>query len=70
MFLDNGFRSECCFAPIRMGRKKVKNTKLTVNIWICCNCQKKDVGIVKYTKNATVVTTTSEVDSNDEPVLD
>jgi len=47
---DNGFRSKCCYAPIRIGRKKIKGTSLSVNIWICCNCQKRDVNIVKYSK--------------------
>jgi hypothetical protein len=70
MFLDYGFRSECCFAPIRMGKKKVKNTKLKVNIWICCNCQRKDVGLVKYNKSEQGEATVPKLGTDDEPVLD
>lgn len=70
MFLDYGYRSECCYAPIRLGRKKVKNTNLKVNIWICCNCQRKDVGIVKYNKNATLDTTKPAFDIDEDPVID
>lgn len=54
---DNGFRSKCCYAPIRMGRRKIKKTNLTVNIWICCNCEKRDVDIIQYTKTGAPVST-------------
>jgi hypothetical protein len=70
LFLDYGYRSECCYAPIRMAKKKVKNTNLKVNIWVCCNCQKKDVGIVKYNKNAIADTTSAGFDTDSEPVID
>lgn len=48
---DNGFRSKCCYAPLRVGRRKIKKTTLTVNVWVCCKCGKKDVGVVQYTKS-------------------
>lgn len=70
MFLDYGFVSECCFAPIKMGRKKVKNTNLKMNIWICCQCDRKDIGIVKHTKKTPAIATIEEVDVDDEPVID
>jgi hypothetical protein len=51
MLLDDGYRSKCCYAPIRLGRKRIKKTNVKVNIWICCNCSSRDVGIVEYNKN-------------------
>lgn len=45
-----GYRSACCNAPIRLGKKKVKNTNVKVDIWICCKCSKRDVSLVEYTK--------------------
>lgn len=47
---DYGYRSKCCYAPIKMGKKKVKNTSVTLNVWICCKCNKRDVDLVEYTK--------------------
>jgi hypothetical protein len=55
--LDYGFRSRCCYAPIRLGFKKVKNTNIQKKIWICCKCKKKDVPIVEYIKGATLGST-------------
>jgi len=49
MFLSWGSRSKCCYAPIRMGSKKLKNSTKTVKIFICCKCGKKDVDTVEYT---------------------
>jgi hypothetical protein len=46
-----GFRSACCHAPIRMGRKKVKNSSVKIHIWICCKCSKRDVSLVQYNKD-------------------
>jgi hypothetical protein len=51
LLLDNGFRSQCCHAALRIGFKKVKTTNLKVKIWICTRCKKRDVLIVKYSKN-------------------
>lgn len=45
-----GYRSACCYAPIKLGRKKVKNTNIKLDIWICCKCGKRDVSLVEYTK--------------------
>ncbi len=73
MLLDYGFRSKCCYAPIRMGRKKVKQTNTTVNIWICCKCGKRDVDLLEYTKDGIPASTRErasfaerEVDRHDE----
>lgn len=49
--LDYGYRSKCCYAPIRVGWKNLKNTKMRVQIWICCKCKKRDVDLVQYNKN-------------------
>lgn len=51
MLLDYGYRSECCYAAIRIGSKKVKGTNTNVKIWICCKCGKKDVALLEYTKD-------------------
>lgn len=67
MFLDFGYRSTCCYAPIRLGKKKIKKTKLTVNIWICCNCEKRDVNIVERNKPDSFASTELPLDT-DEPV--
>lgn len=64
MFLEFGYRSACCHAPIRLGKKKIKNTKLTVNIWICCNCEKRDVNIVERNKTESFASTDSPVDKD------
>lgn len=70
---DNGYRSACCYAPIRLGRRKIKSTNLEVKIWICCKCQKRDVNIIEYTKKGVVQSTRSfaeDVDSVDETMLE
>lgn len=46
MYLDYGYRSKCCLAPIRMGEKKIKKTQQRIKVWICCVCQTKDVLII------------------------
>lgn len=71
---DNGYRSACCFAPIRLGKRKIKSTNLTVKIWICCKCEKRDVNIIEYSKNGKPVSTQrfaeQGVDTSDETVLE
>ncbi len=67
MFLSYGSRSRCCYAPIRLGKKKLKNSKKEVNVWICCKCQKKDVDIVEYTKSGSPVAT---VDTEDDDLVE
>jgi hypothetical protein len=47
--LDYGYRSRCCYAPIRLGRRVVKNTNKKTLIWVCCKCLARDVNIVQYT---------------------
>ena len=44
--LDYNYRSKCCFAPIRLGRKTNKKTNIKIQIWICCKCGGRDVDIV------------------------
>ena len=54
---DYGYRSRCCYAPIRVGRKKVKNSNLKIQVWVCTKCKKNDVPIVEYNKDASIRTT-------------
>lgn len=44
--LDYGFRSKCCSATIRLGRKKIKKLNRTTLIWICNKCGSRDVDII------------------------
>jgi hypothetical protein len=44
--LDYGYRSKCCNAPIRLGRKKIKKTSEQIKIWICCKCGSRDTDII------------------------
>lgn len=71
---DNGYRSACCYAPIRLGKRLIKNTNLKVSIWICCNCQKRDVNIIEYSKSGARLSTQpfaeKGVDKGDEAVLE
>lgn len=69
MLLSQGVRSKCCYAPVRLGKKKIKNSKREVKIWVCCNCSKRDVDIVQYTKNATVHSTFA-VDTEESELLE
>jgi len=55
--LDYGYRSQCCYAPIRIGRKKIKNSHLTKQVWVCVRCRKSDVSIIEYTPGMTVAST-------------
>jgi len=70
MFLDNGWRSACCHAPIRLGKKRVKNTKQILKIWVCTNCKKRDVDIVDNNKTQGAKSTFAQLDRDDEPMLD
>lgn len=44
--LDNGYRSKCHRAPIRIGFKTIKNTKHRIKVWVCTQCGKRDVAII------------------------
>lgn len=44
--LDYGYRSKCCYAPIRLGTKTLKKTNTKIKIWICTRCKARDVDIV------------------------
>lgn len=44
--LDYGYRSKCCYAPIKMGFNRVKNTKIKKPVWVCVKCGTRDVYIV------------------------
>lgn len=44
--LEYGYRSRCCFAPIRLGTKTVKKTNTRLKIWICTKCGKRDTDII------------------------
>ena len=55
--LSYGYRSKCCYAPIHIGTKKVKNTNMKIQIWICNKCGKRDVDLVEYNKDGASRTT-------------
>jgi ribosomal protein L37AE/L43A len=42
--LDYGYRSRCCLAPLRLGKKRVK--KHEIKVWVCVKCGTKDVPII------------------------
>jgi predicted metal-binding protein len=46
MFLDYGYRSKCCLAPIRFGWKESRKTKIKKRIFICTRCATRDVDIL------------------------
>lgn len=46
MYLDYGYRSKCCYAPIRFGFKLNKTTGIKKQIMICTRCTTRDVDIV------------------------
>lgn len=46
VMLDYGFRSKCCLAPIRLGRKKLPKVNQKISVWVCCTCGTKDVLII------------------------
>lgn len=70
MFLDNGYRSKCCYAPLRLGKKKIKNSNVKVNLYICTRCQKRGVDIVKYIRNLTAESNFDELDNDDPSVVE
>jgi hypothetical protein len=70
MFLDNGYRSKCCYAPLRLGKKKIKNSNTKINIWICTKCKTKGVDIMQYTKNLVATSNSDELDTPDSDVLE
>lgn len=70
MFLDFGYRSACCHATIKLGNKKIKNTKQVLKVWICNNCNKRDVDIVETNKTTGAASTFAALDRDDEPVVD
>lgn len=53
MTLENGFRSKCCYAMVRVGTRKARSGQ-KVLIWICNNCKKRDVDIVEYIKGGPI----------------
>lgn len=59
MTLENGFRSKCCYAMVRVGARKTKSGQ-KVAIWICTRCRRRNVDIVQYTKDAPVPSTLFE----------
>jgi len=71
--LDYGARSKCCYAPIRVGFKKLKSGQ-RVQIWICCKCKKRDVPLVEYTGTSYSKSTrspfASDVDAGDSDQVD
>jgi len=42
--LDYNYRSYCCKAPIRLGKKTIKGRE--VKVWVCVKCRKSDVAII------------------------
>lgn len=70
MFLDYGSRSKCCYAPIRLGKKKIKKSKVEVKIWICCKCGTRDVDIVDYSKEGPPVATRFALDTDEDDVIE
>ena len=65
MFLDYGYRSKCCIAPVRMGKIKVKNIQKHRWVWVCCSCGKKDIQLVKSSAKG-VVESSDELNMLDE----
>lgn len=74
MLLDYGYRSRCCYAPIRIGFKRLKNTTSKKKVWVCVRCKKSDVAIIEYTKEGLSGTTPKikvkhQFASDDEPEI-
>lgn len=42
--LEYGYRSMCCKAPIRLGKKKSNN--ITKKVWVCTKCRKSNINII------------------------
>lgn len=55
--LDYGYRSRCCYAPIRLGKKNVKGSRQKISIWVCTKCLRRDVPIIEYNKEQGIGTT-------------
>lgn len=53
MNLDFGYRSQCCYAPVRIGFRKLKNSNKKYKVWVCVKCKKRDVVLVDYKKRNT-----------------
>jgi hypothetical protein len=64
--LDYNYRSKCCFAPIRLGRKTVKKTNQKILIWICCKCGERDVDIIPKDAQLDQVPTIGPFDEDQE----
>lgn len=71
---DNGYRSRCCYAPIRLGFKLIKKTNMRTKIWICTKCSKRNVDIVEYNKLKEPASTrgafAQDVDRDDAPLVE
>lgn len=63
MLLDYGYRSKCCLAPIRIGKKKIPKTQEIINVWICCRCKTKDVSILPYGEVKDQIQSKTDTDS-------
>lgn len=46
MSLDNGFRSKCCKAHVRIVRKKIKGAKGYSLVYQCLSCLTRNVDII------------------------
>lgn len=55
--LDNGFRSKCHYAPIKIGFKTIKGTKTKIKVWVCTKCSKRDIDIISYAEYKSQVIT-------------
>jgi hypothetical protein len=42
--LDFGYRSRCCRAPIRLGKRKKDN--IIKSVWVCTKCRKSNIDII------------------------
>lgn len=42
--LDYNYRSFCCKAPIRLGKKTLKGHE--IKVWVCTKCGKRDIAII------------------------
>jgi hypothetical protein len=44
--LNYGAKSRCCRAPIRLGFKKSKFSKIKHTTWVCTRCHRSDIDII------------------------
>lgn len=51
--LDYGYRSACCYAPIRLGRRRIKNTNKKLDLWVCTRCKKRGINLVEHNTSNT-----------------